>query len=70
MEQQHLLHEKAERARVKVIMTNRSPVSKSSPYQTVLGATAAALDSLRRIVLVRPESVGPFLPAMDDLTGT
>ena len=49
-------------------------MSKSSSYQTMLGAAAAAaavLDLLRRIVLVRPDSVRVFLPAKDRfLTGT
>lgn len=52
----------------KLIMKNRSAFSKSSSYH-VPGATAA-LDLLRRIALVCPESVGAFLPIKDDLTGT
>ncbi len=51
---------------IHLITSSRSPVSKSSSYQTVLGATAA-LDLLRCIVLVFPVSVGA---GKDDLTGT
>lgn len=52
-----------------LIESNTSPVSKSSSYQTMLGATAA-LDSLRcTVLLLCAELVVAFLPAKNDLMG-
>lgn len=69
----HLSHEEKQEEQQQNwqwIKLNPCPVSKSSCYQTVLGAAAAALDLLRRTVLLCPDFDMSLLPTEDDLIGT